>query len=687
MALPLPHSSSGGLPGSAPSGDGLYRELWHACAGPLVTVPRDGERVYYFPQGHMEQLEASTNQGLDQHMPLFNLPSKILCRVVHVQLRAEPDTDEVYAQITLLPEPDQSEVKGPDPPLPEPERCIVHSFCKTLTASDTSTHGGFSVLRRHADECLPPLDMSQHPPWQELVAKDLHGNEWHFRHIFRGQPRRHLLTTGWSVFVSSKRLVAGDAFIFLRGENGELRVGVRRLMRQLNNMPSSVISSHSMHLGVLATASHAVSTGTLFSVFYKPRTSRSEFIISVNKYLEAKNHKLSVGMRFKMRFEGDEAPERRFSGTIIGVGDTTPSRWADSEWRSLKVQWDEPSSIPRPDRVSPWELEPLVAAAPTSQPAQRNKRARPPISPSITPDISPVLGLWKSPVESTQTFSFSGLQRGRELYPSSSPTSLFSLTSKPASIGLNANTGPSAVMNRPAYWPVRTDAQNKPFSACINREPCEKKQDTGTGYRLFGIQLIESHAVEETSHAANVSTAVGEVQPVKSLEEDSDWQSQPSNINRSDAPAVSSEPEKSCLRSPQEMQSRQLRSCTKVHMQGMAVGRAVDLTRVDGYDELLQKLEEMFTIKGELTGAVKKWQVVYTDDEDDVMLVGDDPWREFCSMVRKIYIYTCEEAKRLSPKVKLPVVGEAIKPGLKKSSSDADSTWNGPEEQDAAEEC
>lgn len=117
---------------------------------------------------------------------------------------------------------------------------------------------------------------------------------------FPGQPRRHLLTTGWSVFVSSKRLVAGDAFIFLRqvafciveiddffiilfplplnyetrifrGENGELRVGVRRLMRQLNNVPPSVISSHSMHLGVLATASHAITTGTLFSVFYKPR--------------------------------------------------------------------------------------------------------------------------------------------------------------------------------------------------------------------------------------------------------------------------------------------------------------------------------------------------------------------------------------------------------------------------------
>lgn len=56
-----------------------------------------------------------------------------------------------------------------------------------------------------------------------------------------------------------------------RGVNGELRVGVRRAMRQQANVPSSVISSHSMHLGVLATAWHAVNTGTMFTVYYKPR--------------------------------------------------------------------------------------------------------------------------------------------------------------------------------------------------------------------------------------------------------------------------------------------------------------------------------------------------------------------------------------------------------------------------------
>lgn len=36
--------------------DELYEQLWKACAGPHVEVPRAGQRVFYFPQGHMEQV-------------------------------------------------------------------------------------------------------------------------------------------------------------------------------------------------------------------------------------------------------------------------------------------------------------------------------------------------------------------------------------------------------------------------------------------------------------------------------------------------------------------------------------------------------------------------------------------------------------------------------------------------------
>jgi len=45
-----------------------------------------------------------------------------------------------------------------------PTKSTPHMFCKTLTASDTSTHGGFSVPRRAAEDCFPPLvwHLSQH---------------------------------------------------------------------------------------------------------------------------------------------------------------------------------------------------------------------------------------------------------------------------------------------------------------------------------------------------------------------------------------------------------------------------------------------------------------------------------------------------------------------------------------------
>lgn len=36
-------------------------------------------------------------------------------------------------------------------------------FCKTLTASDTSTHGGFSVPRRAAEKIFPPLVSAINP--------------------------------------------------------------------------------------------------------------------------------------------------------------------------------------------------------------------------------------------------------------------------------------------------------------------------------------------------------------------------------------------------------------------------------------------------------------------------------------------------------------------------------------------
>ncbi|KAK9090010.1 hypothetical protein Sjap_023187 [Stephania japonica] len=761
------------------SDEALYRELWHACAGPLVTIPRVGERVFYFPQGHIEQVEASTNQMDDQKMPIYELPWKILCRVMNVDLKAEPDTDEVFAQVTLIPEMNQDESsveKEPQPP--PPARPVVHSFCKTLTASDTSTHGGFSVLRRHADDCLPPLDMGRQPPTQELVAKDLHGIEWRFRHIFRGQPRRHLLQSGWSVFVSSKRLVAGDAFIFLRGENGELRVGVRRAMRQQSNVPSSVISSHSMHLGVLATAWHAVKTGTLFTVYYKPRTSPAEFLVPFEQYMESVKKNYSIGMRFKMRFEGEEAPEQRFTGTVVGIGDADPDRWPQSKWRCLKVRWDETSSVPRPDKVSLWKVEPASSPpVPNPLPTPRPKRPRvnmmvPSSSDSsvlardgstkVNADPSPAIGfsrvlqgqetstlrgncaevnesdvaqkpiMWlpvrdddKMDVASSQrrygsedwvplvkyepTYAdlLSSFQNGSGTAHGSFPPYVDSTTNHTSSLTrhfqepegklslfagswpmmpsgpsvnmLDSSIGVSVQAGESSYQRL-VSGRHDGFSSCPEVESARIERHTGKGLmhllpssnsetsvkakgdgncKLFGIPLftkpvslepvsVQPDAVHEPGasikslmhHDSSASEATQKVELKTS--------------KVADTVVADTDQDKllqGCNQHFKDVQTKasSTRSCTKVHKQGIALGRSVDLMKFNDYDELVAELDKMFEFNGELMARGGSWVVAYTDNEGDMMLVGDDPWQEFCSMVRKIFIYTKEEVQKMKP--------------------------------------
>ncbi|KAL8031229.1 hypothetical protein ABFX02_13G010900 [Erythranthe guttata] len=342
----------------------LNSELWHACAGPLVSLPLLGSRVVYFPQGHSEQVAASTNKEIDAAIPNYpGLQPQLICQLHNVTMHADIETDEVYAQMTLQPltPQEQKDICLLPAELGSPSKQPTNYFCKTLTASDTSTHGGFSVPRRAAEKVFPPLDYSQTPPCQELIAKDLHGNEWKFRHIFRGQPKRHLLTTGWSVFVSAKRLVAGDSVIFIWNENNQLFLGIRRANRPQAVMPSSVLSSDSMHIGLLAAAAHAAATNSRFTIFFNPRASPSEFVIPLAKYAKSAYHtRVSVGMRFRMLFETEESSVRRYMGTITGISDLDPVRWPNSHWRSVKVGWDESTAGERQPRVSLWEIEPLT---------------------------------------------------------------------------------------------------------------------------------------------------------------------------------------------------------------------------------------------------------------------------------------------------------------------------------------
>lgn len=44
----------------------INSELWHACAGPLVSLPPVGSLVVYFPQGHSEQVRRLSHLSQDE---------------------------------------------------------------------------------------------------------------------------------------------------------------------------------------------------------------------------------------------------------------------------------------------------------------------------------------------------------------------------------------------------------------------------------------------------------------------------------------------------------------------------------------------------------------------------------------------------------------------------------------------
>ncbi|KAH7851491.1 hypothetical protein Vadar_012458 [Vaccinium darrowii] len=57
----------------------------------------------------------------------------------------------------------------------------------------------------------------------------------------------------------------------LRDEKSQLLLGTRRANRQQPALSSSVISSDSMHIGILAAAAHAAANNSPFTIFYNPR--------------------------------------------------------------------------------------------------------------------------------------------------------------------------------------------------------------------------------------------------------------------------------------------------------------------------------------------------------------------------------------------------------------------------------
>ncbi|PNX92305.1 auxin response factor 18-like protein [Trifolium pratense] len=649
----------------------LDPQLWHACAGGMVQIPQVNSKVYYFPQGHAEH--ANTNIDLR-----VSVPPLILCKVVAVKFLADPESDEVFAIIKLLPLRNsefgygEESCGGGGDGLENSEKPA--SFAKTLTQSDANNGGGFSVPRYCAETIFPRLDYAAEPPVQTVVAKDVHGELWKFRHIYRGTPRRHLLTTGWSSFVNQKKLVAGDSVVFLRAENGELCVGIRRAKKGIgsgfdgsscgwtsgsgsNNgncgigpfgafsffLKEENKTSRNGFVGVDGNLSGRVrvrhedvmeavklaANNQPFEVVYYPRASTPEFCVKASSVRAAMRIQWCSGMRFKMPFETEDSSRISwFMGTIASVQVVDPIRWPNSPWRLLQVTWDEPDLLQNVKRVSPWLVElvsnvPVIHFSPFTPP---RKKLRFPQNLDFPLDVqfpSPTfsgnqLGL-NSPLFGLSDNAPACIQGARHAQFGGISLSDLNLNNNKLQLGLfPTNIQHLDVRNRISNGNnMMTDNnKNKESLSCLltigkkSDKSLEKSQSDDDVVKKHQFCLFGQPILTEQQISRNCS----EKDLVDESKDKEKWFLDAFSAGKgSDATEFSWQ------------LGLDIGHC-KVFMESEDVGRTLDLSLLGSYEELYKKLANMFDLeKSEMLN-----RVFYRDATGAVKQTGEEPFRYAC---------------------------------------------------------
>lgn len=101
----------------------------------------------------------------------------------------------------------------------------------------------------------------------------------------------------------------------------------------------------------------------------------------------------------------------------------------------------------------------------------------------------------------------------------------------------------------------------------------------------------------------------------------------------------------------------------KVNMDGIPIGRKIDLNAHGCYASLARTLEDMFhrpttrssvqepTRPSKLLDGTSDYVLTYEDKEGDWMLVGDVPWGMFLGSVKRLRIMRTSEATGLAPRL------------------------------------
>ncbi|KAL8525434.1 hypothetical protein ACS0TY_014881 [Phlomoides rotata] len=636
-------------------------ELWHAIAGSMVQMPPLNSKVYYFPQGHAEHTLTGVEFGA-----LPRIPPMILCRVASLKYLADPETDVVYVKIGLIPIGDNDygfdDVGDSGSDSSESKKKHT-SFAKVLTQSDANNGGGFSVPRSCAETVFPHLDYKADPPVQNVFAKDVHGEIWKFRHIYRGTPRRHLLTTGWSIFVNKKNLAAGDSIVFAKADNGDLCVGTRRAKKRRGFsggfssssddgnalMRESVCNSSLRDKRVkpesVVEAALLAASGRPFEVVFYPLAGMPEFCVRASSVIAATRIQWCPGMRFKMTTETEDSSQiSLFNGTIASVQVADPIRWPNSPWRLLQVTWDEPDLLQNVKCVNPWLVElvpnmPILNLSPFPPPS---KKLRLPNHQDFPFDGQfPMPSFSGNPLGPRSSFCCLsdnisvGIQGARHAQIGD-PLSDLHLSNN-LHVGLLTATNPqldphTKILDGAASSDIDSD-ENISCLLSIGITPQTSEKICGVKtpqFVLFGKPILtEQQMLHEQS-----SDAVCEVELGQISTGGKPWKSENSSPSLQDLPKSLSSALSFLDQGHRAAEAGMDNGHCKVFLETEDIGQTLDLSVLRSYEELYAKLEHLFGIERlEMVS-----HLFYRDATGVHKEAGEEPFSEFIKSAKSLTI-------------------------------------------------
>ncbi|CAI0423472.1 unnamed protein product [Linum tenue] len=239
---------------------------------------------------------------------------------------------------------------------------------------------------------------------------------------------------------------------------------------------------------------------------------------------------------------------------------------------------------------------------------------------------------------------------------------------------------PSSFLQFPTTTKAATDKQQ---SSCLLLPTVAKESSQPCCTKVGAIDLQQSPAEKKAfsppaapptpantavANSSQKRTAPGPVvgwPPIRSFRKNlaSSSSSSKQNGNPNKKAATSDKPVEACKKG----------MFVKINMDGVPIGRKVDLTAYDSYPRLSTAVDELFrgllaaqrdssaggnmnkqqqeeeekAITGLLDGS-GEYTLVYEDNEGDRMLVGDVPWHMFVSTVKRLRVLKSSEVSALS---------------------------------------